>query len=311
MFKKIIPYLITLIFLLIGLNYFITNYPKFRQISVVSWLSVLGIIVTYLIVYILNALVFKTLLKIFCIPLTFPEAIALSFITLLGNYILPGVGGMGLRAAYLKKRYHFPVSQFMSTIAATALITVTVNALIGLLAFFYLFYTRGLYNWLILGILAVIFTGCVLVIIFPFKPLRSNYFLVRKFNEALEGWQRISKNKRRLRNIALIIIGISIVMIMNLYFTFRVFMVTVKPLDTMLISSLDTIATLINITPGALGVSEGVVVFISRVLNYLPVITLTSVMIRRVVAFSLTIIGGSLSSFFLTRSALNKEIGQN
>ena len=76
----------------------------------------------------------------FGIDLHFFEYFSISIITSIGNIFLPMKGGAGFRAVYLKSRYDFDYSYFLSSLAANYLVVFGVSSAValGCLALFYL-----------------------------------------------------------------------------------------------------------------------------------------------------------------------------
>ena len=62
------------------------------------------------------------------IRLRFGEWFGLSAMTAMGNYLIAFRGGAAIRGVYLKSKYHFPYSLFLSTVASLYLLTNTPKA---------------------------------------------------------------------------------------------------------------------------------------------------------------------------------------
>lgn len=301
MFKKIIPYITILLFLAIGVVYFLKNKDQFSAITVISWPSLWFLVLSAILLIVINGLIFKTLLRMFDIDLKIWESIGLAFITSMGNYIIPMVGGIGLRASYLKKRYGFPLSWMMSTILVTGLLTIILNAFFGMLITLIFFLRGNDYILPLLIIFFIAFTGGTVILFFPYKEIKYDNFISRKLNSAMEGWKKIRNYTAAFRRLLLLIFCMSIMNVVLIFLAFRIFTVNFNIFDAAVISTTNLLAALIGIIPTRLGISEAIIVLVSRGLGYIPALSLTSAVIRRIVLLILSFSGGAVFSFIFAR----------
>ena len=237
----------------------------------------------------------------FDIDLKIWESIGLAFITSMGNYIIPMVGGIGLRASYLKKRYNFPITWMMSTILVTGLLTIILNAFFGMLITSILFLRGNTYLLPLLVIFFIAFIGGAVILFFPYKKINSENFISRKINSAIEGWGKIKSYTAAFRRLLLLIFGMSIMNVVVIFFAFCIFTKNFNIFDAAVISTTNLLAALIGIIPTRLGISEAIIVLVSRGLGYIPALSLTSAVIRRIVLVVLSFSGGAIFSFIFAR----------
>jgi uncharacterized membrane protein YbhN (UPF0104 family) len=249
-------------------------------------------------------LIFKKLLGIFQIRLGFWEAAGLVFLTGVGNFLLPYVGGIGLRAAYLKKKYGFSFGYFASTVGGAILLNIAINAAIGLLMVFYLLLAKGVFSPAIF----IIFLCCLLLpgflIFIPVREIKSDNRLLRKINRIWEGWGMISRSRFDVAALAGFSFLTAFFGVLNLYCSFRVVSDGILFADAVIVSAMTALSSLINITPSGLGVSELVIVFTSRALGYMAVISVSVALIMRTVSAVIIFAGGGISSYLLSRAAV-------
>jgi uncharacterized protein (TIRG00374 family) len=305
--RNIIPYLFTLLFILIGIFYFQKHYDKFAAISIESSSWLIALAVACLAIMFLNGIVFKVLMDCFQIRIDISEALQLSFVTAMGNYLLPYLGGMGFRGAYLKKRYDFPVTWFMSTVAVAGLLTFVISALFGATVTIIMYFMYGRFYWVIFTIFTVISGGGLIVLKLPYREMSSSNWLVVRLNNVINGWKIISQDMMRLRLLILVLASNNVLKVVTVYFAFSSLMPDVEFFKIVVISSMAILSNMINITPARIGVTETIVVLSGQALGFSPVISLSVAILNRTIYLILSFLGGGLSSLFLFRSLKSKK----
>ncbi len=302
--RIIIPYLFPALVFAAAAIYIGNNLEQFRQVEITSWWWLAALFGSCLGQSFTSALVFQKLLRIFRVRLGFWESVGLVFVTGVGNFLVPYVGGIGLRGAYLKKRHGFSLGYFASTVGGAALLTFGINALIGLGTAGYLFLDRGIFSPAITGV----FVCCLLLpavfIFLPAREIRSGNRLLRKIGRVWEGWGMISRRSSDVAVLSSYIFLTAIFGILILYCSFRAVSEAIAFSDAVIVSAMTALSALVNITPSGLGVSELVIVFTSRALGYLAVIGVSAALIRRAVSAVILFAGGGISSFLLPRAAV-------
>jgi len=307
--NRFIYYIIPTVILIVAVIYLKENLPRFREIRVTSKWALGGLILCSLLESIPGGGLFKKLLNLFKVRLNLMEAVGLVYITAMGNYIIPYLGGMGLRATYLKRRYNFPLSYFASTVAGTALLSFLINAFLGLVVMIYLSLWEGLQSGPLTFLFLVFFISSFLLIIVPFKGVKSKRWFFQKLNQVLEGWKIISKDKKELVGLSSIIFLSAVLRLFSVYFAFRILTENITFLNSAVISSMSSMSGLISFTPAGLGINELVIVFTSRTLGYLVVLSVSVVLIQRVVTTVIVFIGGTISSYALSKAAISSDDG--
>jgi len=303
--KRLLPYILPVVVLAAAVIYFLNNRDQFRQIRIASWWWLWILFLGCFSQSFFSALVFKRLLKIFDIGLGFWESLGLVYVTGMGNFLVPYVGGIGLRAAYLKKRYGFPLDYFASTVGGVALLSISINALIGLLVVLYLLAVRATLS----PIIFLIFLFCLMVpvalILLPARRFNPQNRLLDKINRVWEGWKIISRQGGDVAVLSGYILLTAISGVLILYCSFRVVSDTISLADAAVISAMTSLSALVNITPSGLGISELAVVFTSKALGYITVISISGALIRRAVSSILLFGGGMISSHALSKVAFH------
>lgn len=308
--NKIAPYFITLSFLLIGVLYFNRHIDKFSEISIESPSGIIGLVLALSAVFILNGVIFQKLVEIFRIRMRFSEALALSFVTTMGNYIVPYVGGMGFRGAYLKKKYDFPISWFMSTVAAVGLLSFIISAVMGLFVILILWSVSGCFHPTEFVIFAGAFAGGVIILLARYKKIDSRHWAAKKVNSIIAGWEIISRDRKQLAALIYILLVISAIRVLLIYFAFISFASGVSIARIAVVTAMERMSSILDITPARIGVTESIIVVSARSLDFSPVLSFSAAVLIRLFSVVLSFAGGAVSSFFLVRSVKPmKELG--
>ena len=130
--RKISSIAVFLACVLFMYSYVRNNLSDFTKISEISLPYVLLIGCVCLAMLVVNGFFLKVLTVSFGINLNFFEYFSISIITSFGNIFLPMKGGAGFRAVYLKSRYDFDYSYFLSSLAANYLVVFGVTSVAAL-----------------------------------------------------------------------------------------------------------------------------------------------------------------------------------
>jgi len=275
--KKLFKYLkivITIAVLGFFVYYFINNKEDFLKVLSVPILPLVGIIISYSIIFYLNGVFIKVILKTFKKKISLIEAFYVSVISSLGNYFLPMRGGAVIRSVYLKKNFEFPYEYFVSTLYGYYIIVFLVNAFIGLIS---LVVISIKYD--VTSIPLYLFFGGLFVVMlvlsfmkFPIKKIKgSKNKIIDKvlgvIKNILEGWNMIVENKRLLLSLIVITLIALVAGIALFHFEFRALNIDVSIMNVILYNCLSGLSLLVSITPGSLGIREGIFSITSDILG--------------------------------------------
>jgi len=256
-------------------SYVRNNLSDFTKISGISLPYVLLIGCVCLTMLIVNGFFLRALTTSFNIKMNFFEYFSISIITSFGNLFLPMKGGAGFRAVYLKSRHDFDYSYFLSSLAANYLVVFNITSLAALacLALFSA-RTRG-------GSLPVTtaFLGVAALtswaILFP--PPGLEWIPVRwvreRANQVMTGWRIIRRDKKTVLELCWLsalnlVLGFAIT-----WLEFAAFDMKdahgdgIGLLQASIFSCIGALSFLISITPAALGIREGLLMFSSHFLG--------------------------------------------
>jgi uncharacterized protein (TIRG00374 family) len=249
---------------MMALWYGLSHQELFSHLKKVSIFNLITLFFLVFLFQIILGYQFKFLMKMFEIEMDVREWFGLAACNSMFNYYLPARGGIAVRAFYLKKKYAFTYSHYMSMIAGSQIIAFFLSAGAGLgSALLY----RPIYEiWLGKFIVLFIFLlgatviGTIVLLVLlklgkTFKNARINNIL-RLFEEGLN---LFGKNKKMVGFFCFFyILGIFVVGT-RLLICFSAIGVEVTPLQMLIIPSLTTFSMLLPLTPANLGVREGII----------------------------------------------------
>jgi len=217
------------------------------------------------------------------IHLKFKEWYGLSMVSNLWNYIIPFQGGAGVRALYLKKVHSFPISDFFGTMLALYFISFFVNAGIGLLCISYIYFNYHYTNIIVFSFFTGVFATTSALMLFSPKVPEFKNWVLKKIGEVINAWYTIRRHRVLVIKLILIILLHAIFELLTVYYGFQAYGVSLSFLKCLLLSTLLAFSVLIKITPGSLGITEGIIVFGAHMFNIMPAQSLLAAGLIRVV----------------------------
>jgi len=210
------------------------------------------------------AIQFKFLVEIFYLNLGFKEWFGLTVINTMISYYTPARGGLIARAYYLNRKYDLPYSKYMSLLGGSYTINFFVASL-GIIFFscFSAFHS-GVWNLKILGVgiglligtiifSILLFIGCSRTI--SFKTGR----IFNMINNFMDGMNLFRKHPFMVLKISFVQFCLIFIMGGKLYWSFKAVGRSVALIDILVIQSLVVFSMVISITPGNLGIKEGII----------------------------------------------------
>jgi len=251
--------------------YIYRNQEIIEVLGNVNILYIIIVMLLFLVVFLLEGFFILITLRVFKKDISLKESYYLSTLSRIGNYLLPLRAGAVFRATYLKMKYDFEYTKFLSTLYGYYIILFLMYAIIALFTLltkwvlsgeFYLLLTL-FFGFLLLGMLFLIFVR------FPFKKvLKKDSGIISKLiafvSKFMDSWDMIVKGKK----LFLSLVGVTLGSIfLNGVITFLEFLalgIGVRVLDILLYTCLSGVSLLISITPGSLGIREAVFLITSQ-----------------------------------------------
>lgn len=191
----------------------------------------------------------------------------MSVVTSLGNHILPMYFGASMRASYLKVYKNFPVSAFVSTLAAAYLLQTLLAATLAATGVYW--YTelatpgmKALFAVLVALALAEF------VVLWTRTPMLS--FVRDRLTVAariMEGWERIRANRRLVVESTGLLLANLLLSALNLKLCFYALSIDCPYPAALCIASLLSFTRLIAISPANLGIQEAATAVFAHALD--------------------------------------------
>jgi len=251
------------IFTIIAIIFFL--YIKRDNLIYLTQCNKLNVFLLFIVALIpisINALLFYNNISIFNISLPFKKWYGLSVSYTMYNYILPVRGGIALRAMYLKQNNCFPYSQYISFTAGTYILNLFIAAFIASFLSF-IFVLKGYLNKLIffyISICLLILSVIFIILLYKLNPEKiSNKNRIFTFiKKATLGIEKFKYKPKKIRNLIIIHIGFILASSLRLFIAYHILGINVSYSKLVLINSLVAFSMIFSITPGNIGIKEGI-----------------------------------------------------
>ena len=304
--KKLIQYGILALILFLFVNYISKNINDFKQVALINPLWLIPLVAIYLVNYFFLGMQTKNLIEPLGVKLKKIEAFMLAIITGFYNIITPAHGGMAIRAVYLKKKYQFTYTNFLSSLAGMYVITFAIASLIGLISTYFIFLRTQIYSLPITLIFAGLFLPLLTIIIVSPKFKETKSKNINRFIRVINGWNIIRKNKKVVLTCVLVTTTAIFLNSMIQIISFTAVGVTITIYQALFLAAIANIAILIRLTPGNLGVQEAVSVFSAAVLGIGTNEALVAAIILRIVQMISLFTLGPIFSYKLLKNVKNE-----
>lgn len=275
--KKVWKYLkivITIGILGYFVYYFFNHKSDLLAVLHISPIYLISIFLLYSLTFFINGIFVKVILRSFKKILPVAESFYISVISSLGNYFLPMRGGAAIRSVYLKKKYDFSYSHFVSTLYGNYIIVFLVSSFIGLLSLVLIHIKYSISSLPLYFFFGVLFVVMLLLslIKFPlgkFKESKNKFLdrVLKIIKNILNGWNIIVGNKRLL--LSLVLLTLINIFLGNIlfYIQFKALNIDTNFINVILYNCLSGVSLLVSITPGSLGIREGIFSITSDILG--------------------------------------------
>jgi uncharacterized protein (TIRG00374 family) len=316
--RKTISFLILLACLGFLARYVANHLADFRVILQISTAYTAIIAVLFLVFVAMNGLMLKVLITDFGVDLGFLEYLSISIVTTFGNVFLPFRGGAGFKAVYLKAKHDFDYSSFIASHAGCYLVIFNTNAVFALVGTAFLYLEKSYINVPV----AIIFAGTLILTTYAllFAPKAVNWVPVRSVRETanriLAGWSVIRSSRRNMLKLFWLSFLNSFLISLITYFEFVAFGMKdlagnpIGFVQSVVFTSVATLSLLVALTPSALGIKEGLLMFCSESLGITPAQALAVSVLDRAVGFVVLVLVFNLASIYLKKE-LRAKVGES
>ena len=192
------------------------------------------------------------------------ESIGLTAINSMYAYILPIKSGLVVRAYYLKRKYDFSYPAYFSFLAGNYVIGFGVAFLAASLLSSYFWMEEELdltKTLLIVTIFPAYLIGLYILdkIDIPIEKIR--YGLLRKIKETTSSIRKFKTNRNLLLQTIVVQVSLIFVNALRLYLAFVLLGFEVSAVHVLTVQILLNLSLFVSITPGNLGIREGIIAF--------------------------------------------------
>jgi len=305
-YRRIFAYFLIAIFVVWLIFYLLKHKSDFQFLLTVNWQYIVVIALLIIIFLYMSGRFLQTMLVRFNIRLKLFEYFGLAVVTTMGNYLIPFQGGMGMRAFYLRKKHGFSYSEFAGTSGANYVIVFFIYSLILVLFLTILYLKNNIINLPLIIFGTIVLSVCSTVIIFAPKLKTSKNRWWQKAVIMINCWHKIRKNKRLIFDLTVLAFMNLFINALTFYYSFKAFGLNISLFKAIFMSNLAGLSLLINLTPGAIGIREAVVVFSGQIISIPSAESLSVALLNRSVALLVVFILGPIFSYILRKELKNE-----
>ena len=257
---------------------------------------------------------FRALCSVFDLELTFWEWFGLTVCKSMYGFLMPGRPGTALQAVYLKKKHGFAFTKFGSLFAATNVLNAVTAGVVGLAACGAEFLRGGPMPASVVlaagfflacsvggALVFVLATGSVKFL--PFERLRRLGLRVQEgvdlflAHPGVLGWVAgLVAVRYLLAGLALFVAGRSVGLELNL-------------MQGILMASLGSFGLFLPLTPGGIGISEGIISGVAELLGLSPELAMLGALVKRAAGVLTVFVIGPMAQHILTGKLSGDESG--
>jgi uncharacterized membrane protein YbhN (UPF0104 family) len=293
--------LIPVLFLLACGLYIHHHLDEFKFVYLLSPQYSVAASIMMLAIFILNQFQLSLFLKKFNVTVPFCELFAINMVMMLGNLLIPMRGGSGLLAFYLKKLYRLDYTAFAAIFAGTSVLVALTNLIISILALSYmgLAYGKWVAELIVVVVILLMLLSYLVWVATPdsWKTFASVSWLFR----ISKAWKQLTSDRHLLWRAGLLALLMSMAVAGAFQFIYVSLGVRLSFANSLTISSLGTISSLIPLTPGSLGIFDAVVVGVPHIFGLSLAKCISAAIAFRVICFLLSLILGLPGAVYLGR----------
>lgn len=293
--KLIVSNTLFVVFLAIFLYYFTRNYADFRALFNLNIYTLVTILILLVISIYINGQFNRHALTVFNKHISRSEGFKVALLTSVGNYFGPFLGGVGIRAVYLKKKFNLAYSDFLSTVYAYYLIVFLTSAVCGLLSLALLKNNSSENGYYLLLPFFILVLAVITFLSNGINQLKISKKII-KFKNPL-----MKRSKLTATLFYINIASFTSLALIN-YLEFTLLGVHMSLGQLMLYTVLGSFSLLISVTPGALGIREAIYMYSSAVIGVTNKEILAVALIDRTLLFVVMVCGWVAVTFFAPKN---------
>lgn len=244
-----------------------------RTLASVRALPFIGLVLTGFGLVAVNAWAIRLSLQALQLPLPFGECLLLSAAGLFLNLILPLKAGSVFQAIYLKRRHGFLVAHslaFNLVLQLLNLLLVSAISLAYLLGIRLLQHRQPYAFFPLLAFFASAIAAGLLFLVFANRPLPVRWpgILGRIATSFHEGWHLLTRHRPIMSGLLATVLISFAVATLQVWLSFPAQGASLGPGAALFVASLTSLGPLVNLTPGGLGIQEGLILLAGLLLRH-------------------------------------------
>lgn len=306
--KKVI-YFLTLAGIVL---FFYLKWPELQTLLSLDYTTIILLLFISLIPILINAAYFYMAMKLFGYPLIFGESLGLTVINTMYSYMLPAKTGVAVRAYYLRLKHDFPYSSYLSFLAGNYIVGAIAALILVNFFTFYFWHKQQLPDHLFYSVLALLPFSILLIFLLekiriPEEKVKNKFLIFIK--NSTSGIRTFKTNKKLFVYTFFAQLAILIVNALRLFITFHLLDFDVELSRVIMVQILLFFSMFVSITPGNLGIREGIIAFSAAFLF----VSTDEALLVAIVDRAVLIISVFASGLFYTKTLLNdiKENGKS
>lgn len=303
--KRIIKLSLSVVMLIISVFFIYHNAEKFEQLLSFSISSLVVISIIDIISLGLYGYLFKIVVEMYNIKLNFHEWFGLTCINRQVNLLLLKTGPL-VRGVYLKRVHGLSFTKFSATLIMIMLLQIFMASLVALISIGIVFIMHDFINIYLFLFFFVLTTGSLLALLSPRSILRL--FKTRLTDKLSQVLSSVSLNKIIIFKIIFTLLIIIIIYALRLSIIYKDIEMSLSPVTIMVIASSGILASLLTLTPGALGIKEALMAYTAKLsgANFVDTVAATS-LDRILITFWVILLGLSYSYWYTNRLSKSKQ----
>lgn len=302
--KKILRILLYAITILIIVLFVYRNADQFKVLLDLRGLEIAILALVELFSIFVNAKQFAFTLRIFEKSVSALEWFGLTVCNTLYNYILPLKGGLVIRAYYLKRYHDFNYHNYLTLITAGYIINFWIASFLALAVIMITSFFGDIINISIIFITVAVFLSISLLSFYLLSPEKKESRLIKKLptkigsfvQKTISGFWYFRQNPAILRGVIVYKILFILMLSLRLYVSFYMLGIEVEFMKIVFVQCIIIYSMLISITPGNIGLKEGIIGFSSNLLEISMDEALAGAVLDRAISMVLIfLLGGAFS----------------
>ncbi len=310
--KKTILNLVFILIVVCAVAYLLARPEQFTILKNISGANLFVLFLLSCLAVTCNAWQFRYLVMVFDIRLPFTEWFGLTVTNAMYNYFAPVRGGMVARALYLKKKHNFPLSEYASLLAGIYWFSFFICAMLALILGIAHYTPEAKFYVLIIAVSAALLIFTILIaaaslfidlsrLPIPNARLRNILSIFSR------GLSQFGKNKAMLLPICFFCLLFVFLSSACLYWAFVSLGISVCFTKVILVQAFLSISLVLSITPGNLGIKEGIIGLFAGVLDISVEQAIMGALLDRAVSLIIVFFFGFIYSKILLNDLSENE----